>query len=152
MRNFRGAYRDYVLNVDQKAWTLDGLARGDAIPMLPSELNGGYALYSVTKGLVNRITELQAAVRTRASSLGADEAVLRDAEANALLEEPSDTGAVENGQAYGSDNIRIVATDPGWCATEMGGPGAPLTPSQGADTAVRARTHIYSAQIGTRVG
>ena len=32
--------------------------------------------------------------------------------------------------------VKINACDPGWVATRMGGPGAPLTPEAGADTPV----------------
>ena len=32
--------------------------------------------------------------------------------------------------------VKINACDPGWVATRMGGSGAPLTPDQGADTAI----------------
>jgi NAD(P)-dependent dehydrogenase (short-subunit alcohol dehydrogenase family) len=34
------------------------------------------------------------------------------------------------------DNIKVNAMCPGWVATEMGGPSAPRTPTEGADTAV----------------
>ncbi len=32
--------------------------------------------------------------------------------------------------------VKINACDPGWVATRMGGPGAPLSPEQGADTPI----------------
>ena len=47
-------------------------------------------------------------------------------------------------QKYGSDKILIAAVDPGWCATEMGGHGAPLSPAQGAETPVQRTTATAS--------
>lgn len=34
------------------------------------------------------------------------------------------------------DHVKVNAMCPGWVRTDMGGRGAPLTPDQGADTAV----------------
>lgn len=33
-------------------------------------------------------------------------------------------------------DVMVNSMCPGWCRTEMGGPDAPLTPEQGADTLV----------------
>ena len=59
-----GRYRDYVLNADSKHWTLDSLVSGkDTVPLYEKEMADGYNMYVVSKGLVDRITELQAEVR-----------------------------------------------------------------------------------------
>jgi len=59
-----GRYRDYVLNADSKHWTLDSLVSGkDSVPLYEKEIADGYNMYVVSKGLVDRITELQAEVR-----------------------------------------------------------------------------------------
>lgn len=55
---------------------------------------------------------------------------------------------LRNGQRYGSDKVAIVAVCPGWCTTDMGGPTAPRTPTQGADTAVRSVCQPAEARTG----
>jgi len=59
-----GRYRDYVLNAGSQHWTLDSLVSGkDPVPLYEKEIADGYNMYVVSKGLVDRITELQAEVR-----------------------------------------------------------------------------------------
>lgn len=38
--------------------------------------------------------------------------------------------------AYRADRVLVNAVDPGWVRTDMGGPSAPRSPQQGADTIV----------------
>ncbi len=42
------------------------------------------------------------------------------------------------GETWGREGIRVVAVDPGWCKTDMGGAGAPRTSVQGAESLYRA--------------
>jgi NAD(P)-dependent dehydrogenase (short-subunit alcohol dehydrogenase family) len=45
-------------------------------------------------------------------------------------------------------SVRVTAVDPGWCATDMGGKGAPRTPSQGAASILWAAAGP-EAEVGT---
>ncbi|WP_375416511.1 SDR family oxidoreductase [uncultured Hymenobacter sp.] len=40
-------------------------------------------------------------------------------------------------QQLANTNVKVNAAHPGWVATDLGGPGAPLSPAEGARTAVR---------------
>lgn len=42
------------------------------------------------------------------------------------------------GEEWGREGIRVVAADPGWCKTDMGGAGAPRTSVQGAESLYKA--------------
>jgi hypothetical protein len=67
LRNFRGEYRNWIANKDGSLWSLATLTQPQGIPIYAGELGGPNASYAVSKGLVNRLTELQAQVRTHAS-------------------------------------------------------------------------------------
>ena len=68
LRQLGPAYRDFVTH---GPWTLASLANGDVtVPLIPADLRGSYGAYSVSKALVNRITELQAQVQARAGACG----------------------------------------------------------------------------------
>jgi NAD(P)-dependent dehydrogenase (short-subunit alcohol dehydrogenase family) len=42
--------------------------------------------------------------------------------------------------ALAGTNVKVNSAHPGWVKTDMGGPGAPLSPEEGAGTAVRLAT------------